>query len=210
VNQQLQILTTEHMNLQFARGTVVAESNGRVGLYLGALSSAVVAIAFVAQGSRFGLPFFVFTLVLLVPLIFIGFATYVRVLQASVEDAMCERGMNRIRHYFVEVAPATERYFVLATNDDLRGTIHNLAIKTLTRQHFFTMASMVGVINGALLGVFAALAVMAGFGAPLVGAACGLLVAAVVIAIELLHEQSRWKALEKVAPPLFPTQAASC
>ena len=53
----LTALTTEHFNLQTARMGTIAEANGRSTLYLGALSSATIAIAFVGQAvERKGLP----------------------------------------------------------------------------------------------------------------------------------------------------------
>ena len=47
----LTALTTEHFNLQTARMGTIAEANGRSTLYLGALSSATIAIAFVGLPS---------------------------------------------------------------------------------------------------------------------------------------------------------------
>ena len=44
-------LTTEHFNLQSARMGTITEANGRATLYLGTLSSAVIAIAFVGQAN---------------------------------------------------------------------------------------------------------------------------------------------------------------
>ena len=38
--------TTEHFNLQTARATTVAEANGRASIYLAALSSSLIALAF--------------------------------------------------------------------------------------------------------------------------------------------------------------------
>jgi hypothetical protein len=50
----LSALTTEQFNRQTARMGTIAEANGRSTLYLGTLSSAVIAIAFVGQASRLG------------------------------------------------------------------------------------------------------------------------------------------------------------
>ena len=47
-----QYITTEHYTLQTARSTVLAEINGRTNLFIGAVSSAVVALAFIGQVSR--------------------------------------------------------------------------------------------------------------------------------------------------------------
>src|SRR5215471_4359291 len=41
--------TTEHFNLQTARSITVAESNGRASIYLAALSSNLIALAFIGQ-----------------------------------------------------------------------------------------------------------------------------------------------------------------
>jgi hypothetical protein len=47
----MQALTTEHFTLQTARAVAVNEGNGRTALYIGALSSTLVALALVAQRS---------------------------------------------------------------------------------------------------------------------------------------------------------------
>jgi hypothetical protein len=201
----LQALSTEYMNLQYARGIVIAETNGRVTFFLGALSSAVVAVAFAGQGLRFGPPFLLFTVVLLIPLIFIGVATYVRVQQASIEDAIYERGMNRIRRYIVETAPQAQPYLVLSTNDDLAGTMHNLAIRSFTFEHAFTVASMVGVINGVLVGTVVALIIEAISRLQAVSVGCGVVTAAAVMIVEAAYQRRSWKSLEIFAPPRFPT-----
>jgi hypothetical protein len=44
--------TTEHFNLQTARATTVSEANGRASIYLAALSSNLIALAFIGQMSR--------------------------------------------------------------------------------------------------------------------------------------------------------------
>ena len=50
----MQALTTEHFTLQTARAVAVNEGNGRTALYIGALSSTLVALALVAQQPRLG------------------------------------------------------------------------------------------------------------------------------------------------------------
>jgi hypothetical protein len=49
--QLLQALTTEHFTLQTARSATIADSNGRSALYLSTVSSAVVALAFIARST---------------------------------------------------------------------------------------------------------------------------------------------------------------
>ncbi len=43
------IVTTEHYNLQSGRSATIAEANGRATLFVGAVSSALVALALVGQ-----------------------------------------------------------------------------------------------------------------------------------------------------------------
>jgi hypothetical protein len=50
----LSALTTEQFNPQTARMGTIAEGNGRSTLYLGTLSSTVIALAFVGQASALG------------------------------------------------------------------------------------------------------------------------------------------------------------
>src|SRR5215217_6474341 len=117
----LQILITEHNNLQAARSATVFEANGRTSLFLGAVSSGLVALAFVGQMSQMGQAFFLFALILLPSLIFIGLVTFIRVNQTGIEDMIEARSINRVRHYYTEVAPGVKDYFILSTHDDMAG-----------------------------------------------------------------------------------------
>jgi hypothetical protein len=55
--QLVSIMTTEHYNLQSGRAMTVAEANGRVSLFVGAVSSGLVALALVGQLSHLGTAF---------------------------------------------------------------------------------------------------------------------------------------------------------
>src|ERR1044072_6838953 len=84
--QILQLMTTEHFTLQPANAATVAEANGRAALYLGSVSSAVVALAFIGQVSRMGEAFFLFGLVLFPSIFFLGIVTFDRVIQTALDD----------------------------------------------------------------------------------------------------------------------------
>jgi hypothetical protein len=62
--QLVTMITTEHYNLQTGRAMTVADANGRCTLFIGAVSGALIAIAFTGQVSHMGTAFFVFSLVL--------------------------------------------------------------------------------------------------------------------------------------------------
>jgi hypothetical protein len=71
-SQLVAIMTTEHYNLQTGRSMTIAEANGRASLFVGAVSSGLVALALVGQISHLGTAFFVFSLVALPTLFFYG------------------------------------------------------------------------------------------------------------------------------------------
>jgi hypothetical protein len=49
-SQLVAIMTTEHYNLQTGRSMTIAEANGRASLFVGAVSSGLVALAFEGIG----------------------------------------------------------------------------------------------------------------------------------------------------------------
>jgi hypothetical protein len=157
--QILQFMTTEHLTLQTARSATIAEANGRCALFIGSVSSAVVALAFIGQASGLGEGFFLFGLVLFPSLLFLGAFTFKRVLQTAVEDIVYARGINRIRHYYIESAPEVRRYFIQSSHDDTAGALRGMAIvPTESKWELFqTSSGMVAVINSVIGGVFAGL-----------------------------------------------------
>src|ERR687887_653012 len=102
----LQFLTTEHFVLQTARAATIQEANWRASLFLTAVSSATMALAFVAQVTKMGQGFVLFCMILLPCVYFIGLVTFVRTVQVAIEDMVHARGMARIRHYYLELAPS--------------------------------------------------------------------------------------------------------
>jgi hypothetical protein len=122
--QALSALTTEQFNLQTARMGTIAEANGRSTLYLGTLSSAVIAIAFVGQASQLGNAFYLFALLLLPPVFLLGLFSYLRLVQTSIEDMVYAAGSFRIRQYFLGLDPAAVPFFPPTDppGDDQAGT----------------------------------------------------------------------------------------
>jgi hypothetical protein len=77
-SQLVAIITTEHYTLQTRRSITIAEANGRASLFVGAVSSGLVALDFVGPLSYLGTAFFVFSLVVLPTLFFMGVITFER------------------------------------------------------------------------------------------------------------------------------------
>ena len=155
----LQILSTEHWSLLSSRSLGYTESMSRVSMFIAALSSAVVALALVAQATDFGTGFHAFALVLLPVVWFLGAVTIVRLGQLNREDAIWVQGMNRIRHAYLEVAPELEQYFVTSKHDDPRGVLaSSMAMTEIGRFQMFVaapgvVAALDSVVAGAIAGI---------------------------------------------------------
>jgi hypothetical protein len=207
----LQFMTTEHFTLATARAVANAEISARLQLYMTTLSSAIVALALAAQLSELGRTFVAFALVLLPVVYFLGVVTLGRVLQASAEWRICGQGMNRIRHYYLEVAPEMERYFVMPATDDPWVSLATVGIRGRAwwQGMFSTAPAVIVVVNSVLAGVFAGLLGrgLAGPSGPLLPAVAAVAGFAVSLLLLGLYEQRAFRrelAATQVAFPLSP------
>jgi hypothetical protein len=202
------IMTTEHNNLQNGRSLTTAEANGRSSLFVGAVSSGLIALTFVGQIAQLGTAFFVFSLVVIPTLLFMGLLTFTRVLQAGLADLTYARGINRIRHLYLEYAPQLQPYFILSTHDDWEGVLGHEAMGISWRQVFFNIPSMIAVINSVLVGGFVGL-LLAAFTFPL-GVSAGAGVVMFLLSVTI-HQRYQWKqGMRQVrsVSALFPSQSA--
>lgn len=194
--QVISIMTTEHYNLQSGRAMTIADANGRASLFLGTVSTSLVALAFVGgisrSGASLGQAFYVFALVLFPSLVFLGLVTFERVLQSGTEDIIYARGINRIRHLYQEHAPEMRPYFVLSAHDDNTSVRCNMAMRSGWLQIFLSTAGMIAVITSILAGAFVGLLLAALFNLPL-GATVSAGVAACLASVVLL-QRYQWKA----------------
>jgi hypothetical protein len=203
--QILQCMTTEHFVLQTARAATIQEANQRANLFLTSVSSATIALYFVAQVTEMGMPFVLFSLILLPCLFFIGLVTFVRAVQVAIEDMVHARGMARIRHYYGEPAPVVQKYLVHSTHDDRSAVLLDKGLKPSPLQYFMSTAGMVSTINAAIAGVFAGVVATAIVGAGMApGAIVGMLVFAASILFFRHYHIRAWAAAEQRLTVLFP------
>src|SRR4051812_24641878 len=182
--------TTEHFNLQTARATTVAEANGRASIYLAALSSSLIALAFTGQHSRLGATFYAFALILLPALSFVGVVTFQRLVQLSIEDLAYAHRIALLREFYVRVAPELEPYVLIPRGPRAAslGDADPLAPSTwqLTR----TAADMVAMVNSMVMGACAGLvleaAAMGPFAIPL---AFGAIIGAGALTLHQRHHR---------------------
>jgi hypothetical protein len=185
----LTVLTTEHFALQGGRGSTVSESGTRSALYVGAVSSGLVALGFVGRGGEDRATFNGFALVILPTLYLLGLFTFVRLVQNSIEDIFLGRAINRIRQYYFSVIGDDSGYVMLDANDDPLGVLANAGMAHLSRwQLYFTLAMMIAVLNAVVGGSAVTLAVRV-LDAP-IGAAIAVGVVAGATSIIFYH---RWQ-----------------
>jgi hypothetical protein len=159
----LTALTTEHFTLQGSRGSTVNESSVRSSLYLGALSSTLIGLGFfVNLGGASSDAFRVFAFTGADDGIRAGIFTYTRLAQSSVEDIFYGRAINRIRHYYLELAGDRAGW---GGNDDPLGVVRNMAVQPSRWQLHFTNAMAIGVVNAVVGGSVLALAIGVAAGA---------------------------------------------
>ena len=82
----------------------MSQSASRTTLYIGAVSSALVALGFIGQVSEVGDAFDVFALTVLPTLYVLGALTFIRVVECGAEDFRYGLAINRIRGYYRQLA----------------------------------------------------------------------------------------------------------
>jgi hypothetical protein len=204
----LSALTTEQFNLQTARMGTIAEANGRSTLYLGTLSSAVIAIAFVGQTSQLGDSFYLFALTLLPPVFLLGVFSYLRLVQTSIEDMVYAMGSFRIRQYFLRLDPAAVPFFPPTDSQGMTKLERMGVVATGPLQMLLTAASMVACINAIVGGVAVALAVRSLLEASVpVAAVTGAVVALGLATLCFAYQVRRFRRAAAVAPELYEGQS---
>jgi hypothetical protein len=203
----LTALTTEHFTLQGARSQTVGESAARSSLYMFSVSSTLVALGFVSQVSEGGEVFQLFALAVLPTLFFLGVFTFVRLVQSSVEDIRYGRAINRIRHYYLELAGEDARYFLMSGHDDPPGVLSNMGLEEVPRwQLFFGTASAVSVVNSVVGAGGVAILLGVTLDLPLaVAAVAGVAFIAASIAFHMRYDRHRHKQSSARVGAIFPS-----
>jgi hypothetical protein len=158
-----QLLANEHWSLLATRSMTWSEIFSRTGTFLTVLSAAAVALSLTAQATGFGQSFRAFALVVLPIALLVGLGTYVRLVEADIEDAWLIVGMNRLRHGYLELAPDLEPYFVTSHHDDFPGVLQTYSFRRkLGIIHLLSGSPfIVGVIDAVVSGLLGSLAFQA-------------------------------------------------
>ena len=190
--------TTEHFNLQTGRAATISEANGRATIYLAALSSSLIALAFIGQMSRLGPTFDAFALIVLPVLAFIGVVTFERLVQLSFEDIAYAERIGRLRDFYVTVAPGLAPYVLVVRGP--QASLNGAASHPTGWQLALTTAGMIGVVNSVVLASCAGLLLRTlGIGSLWAILAAGAIIGAAALFIQRRHQRRARDAYEPEA-----------
>ena len=214
LSRRAQFLATEHWSLLATRSMSWNEAFSRTGMFLSTLSAATVALALAGPAMSFGGAFPLFALIVLVVTLFLGIATYIRLLQVNNEDLYWVTGMNILRGEYTRIVPGIERSFVAGHTLDGEGIARTFGAFDVTSNPspwhmLITTPAVVGVIASAIAGVIAGLlAIQFGFG-EVVAVAAGIIVflVAVYLAIAYGRRESR-RYIDRAIERRLPNAAA--
>jgi hypothetical protein len=177
-------VTTEHFTIQGARNAAITESNSRASVFIGAVSAGMVALGLIATATRIGTAFYVFGLIPLSTLSFIGFVTFGRLLQSGIEDLHYAKRIARLRAYYFDYAPELTHYL---------ASTRQLAAHGFHGQVLQTIAGMIGVVTAVLTGSAAGLlaTVVAGHSG-VAGFTAGGVTGVTVLAALMWYQHSAW------------------
>jgi hypothetical protein len=149
-----------------------------------------------------GAAFYGFGVVLLPTLAFVGFVTFERALQSSIEDTEYARRIALLRSYYLEHAPEVSPYLLSAPHAE------RLLMQRVPGdrwQGYRTVAGMVAVITAVLAGSTAALAAILIFDHSLAAAVIsGTLIAVPTMIAMIQYQNSAWE--RAAAEPLMPDE----
>ena len=183
-------LVTEHFVLQAGRSAIVSEQVGRITIYMGALSGALIAFGFLAQVVTRLDPFVAAVL----PALFVlGELTFAALWHNSVENLVLLRRMQDIRGYYRGLVPQASQFFDRPEADvQYRAALATVGLRASPLQMLFTGGSVVAAINSILGGAgLGLLTVRLGHLGDTAALLVGLAAAVVLFGLHVLYQQQR-------------------
>jgi hypothetical protein len=157
----------------------------------------VVALAFMAQVAQNGSGFTILALIVLPTLLIVGLASFERLLQLGIENIRLVVAINRVRHYYLEIAPELRPHFTLSDRDDPVGVLSSLgSVRGGMRpvDLFVTNAGLVAIIDAIVSGVVGTLVVSTVQSDVAVSAIVGIAAGAIVLGLLTLYLARSWRA----------------
>jgi uncharacterized membrane protein len=201
------ILATEHWSLLASRSLIWNEAMSRATVFLSVLSASTIALALLADATGFGPQTTTLALVLLPVVLFLGIAAHGRLVEINREEVELSLAMNRLRHAYLEIAPALKPYFTTGHHDDEQGLAASYLAGSLRLrrwgQFLVNTPTIVATVDAALAAAIVVLVVGAAEAATTVAVAGAVTFLVVWAALFLLQR----RALEPLrrTTPRFPT-----
>jgi hypothetical protein len=149
-------VATELFVTQAARGAIVSEMTGRGMIYMGTVSSALIAFGFLASTGDLA----PFVAGVLPALLLFGELTFAALFRSTVENVVLLRHMQDIRSFYRTLAPDDHTVFDAPHADSVFGAaVATIGLRGAPAQALFTGASTIAAVNAMLAGVGAALLV---------------------------------------------------
>jgi hypothetical protein len=178
-----EVLTTEYNILMAALNAAWSASLTRTSLFLGVVSAAGVAFGFAAQGGVDSSTFLAFAFLVLLLTLFLGVATFIRLVEVQREAMVYITGMNRIRRFFADTVPGAADYFVLPIYDDESALYRSIGTGMYRRRPRFRLLHLTVQTQG-IVGIVTA--VVAGGCAGVAGSLGGAVTAWTTAAVAFL------------------------
>jgi hypothetical protein len=122
-----------------------------------------VALALVAKATAFGQAFVLFALLLLPVVLFVGGATFVRLVEVNNEDVHWVYGMNLLRHAYLDMEPDLKPYFVSGFEDDAAAIVRTYGSHgtgSALLHGLVTTPATIAFVNAVVAAALAAIALM--------------------------------------------------
>ena len=204
---RLQILTTEHWSLLSTRALSWNEAFSRANMFLAVLSGAVLALALVAQARGFDEGFTTFALLVLPVVLFVGIATFMRLVAINHEDVKWVIGMNLLRHAYLAGAPDLRQYFVTGSSDDEAGIMTTFGARPGPGgfvHELVTTPGVVAVVDGVVAGVLVGILALRTGLDDVIAMVIAVAIALVAIALQLVYQYRGVVRPRGEAPARFP------
>jgi hypothetical protein len=204
----VQILSNEHAGLLSTRQQLWHEMFTRTSMYLTLVSGAVVALALMAQATQFGSDFRLFALVLLPIVLFVGIATFKRLLDATIFELEIEAALNRLRRGLLLVSPSLDQFFSVSSHDDEQGIMQSAGLRSSSSWSFiWTTPFITSVVNAMVAGVIVAIAMVSLDRSGMTQVAAGLIAGALVLILSTWHAQRCYDELRAGHISRFPSSS---
>ena len=148
-----QILATEHWGLLAVRSQTWSEVNGRITSQLMFTSASLLFLALAGQAMAYSATFRLLAILLGLTLLVAGTLTSFRVHNASQEDYMFLKGMNRLRAAYVAIDPSLAPYFItgLTDDDDGIGQTYSMGVHRRSASQVLASSAMFIVVVNTLV-----------------------------------------------------------